>query len=162
MHILSTIIWARVIGKYVNIIFMIRSIASVRSSQVVLVAKNSPANARGIRDLRGVEFLGQEDPLGHGNPLQYYCLENPTARGAWQATVHGVAKSPTQLKTQHAWTQPLYRDELFLKTSAIGQWQKKSYCKLQKRKFPLVILFVAHDNKLCKNSSGFESPGLGG
>ena len=49
-----------------------------------------------------------------------------------------------------------------LKTSAIDQGQNKSYCKLQKRKFPLVILFVAHDNKLCKNSSGFESPGLGG
>ena len=45
---------------------MIRSIASVQSSQVVLEAKNSPANARGIRDLRGVEFLGQEDPLGEG------------------------------------------------------------------------------------------------
>ena len=33
-------------------------------------------------------------PLGeeHGNPLQYACLENPMDRGAWQATVHGVAK----------------------------------------------------------------------
>ena len=30
---------------------------------------------------------------GHGNPLQYSCLENPRDRGAWQATVHGVAKS---------------------------------------------------------------------
>ena len=35
---------------------------------------------------------------GHGNPLQYSCLENPTERGAWWATVHGVAKSWTQLK----------------------------------------------------------------
>ena len=47
------------------------------------------------------------------------------------------------------------------KASAIGQWQKKSYSKLQKRNFPLVILSIAHDNKLCKNSSGFESLGLG-
>ena len=38
-------------------------------------------------------FLGE----GNGNPLQYYCLENPMNRGAWQATVHGVAKSRTQL-----------------------------------------------------------------
>ena len=30
---------------------------------------------------------------GHGNPLQYSCLENPMGRGAWQATVHGVAES---------------------------------------------------------------------
>ena len=34
---------------------------------------------------------------GNGNPLQYSCQENPTAGGAWQAIVHGVAKSPTQL-----------------------------------------------------------------
>ena len=35
---------------------------------------------------------------GHANTLQYFCLENPIDRGAWQATVHGVAKSWTQLK----------------------------------------------------------------
>ena len=35
---------------------------------------------------------------GNHNPLQYSCLENPMDRGAWQATVHGVAKSQTQLK----------------------------------------------------------------
>ena len=34
---------------------------------------------------------------GNGNPLQYYCLENPMDRGAWQATVYGIAKSRTQL-----------------------------------------------------------------
>ena len=34
---------------------------------------------------------------GHGNPLQYSCLENPKDRGAWWATVHGVAKSWTRL-----------------------------------------------------------------
>ena len=32
---------------------------------------------------------------GHCNPLQYYCLENPMDRGAWQATIYGVAKSQT-------------------------------------------------------------------
>ena len=35
---------------------------------------------------------------GHGDPLQYSCLENPMDRGAWWATVHRVAKSPTRLK----------------------------------------------------------------
>ena len=38
---------------------------------------------------------------GHGNPLQYSCLENPMNRGAWQAMVHGVAKSRTQLSDFH-------------------------------------------------------------
>ena len=41
-----------------------------------------------------VRSLGQEEPLGEGigNPLQYSCLGNPMDRGAWWATVHGVAK----------------------------------------------------------------------
>ena len=40
-----------------------------------------------------------EDPLEEdGNPLQYSCLENPVDRGAWRVTVHGVAKSRTQLR----------------------------------------------------------------
>ena len=37
---------------------------------------------------------------GNGNPLQCACLENPMDRGAWRATVHGVAKSQTQLNTE--------------------------------------------------------------
>ena len=44
-----------------------------------------------------VRSLGQEDPLGEGNPLRYSCLKNPKDRGAWRATVHGVAKSQTRL-----------------------------------------------------------------
>ena len=44
--------------------------------------------------------LGQKDCPGggHGNPLQYSCLENPMDRGAWRATVHSVTKSRTRLK----------------------------------------------------------------
>ena len=41
--------------------------------------------------------LGRSSGEGNGTPLQYSCLENPMDRGAWQATVHGVAKSWTQL-----------------------------------------------------------------
>ena len=46
-----------------------------------------------------VQFLGREDSLevGHGNSLQYSCLENPVDRGAWWATVDGAAKNQTQL-----------------------------------------------------------------
>ena len=40
---------------------------------------------------------GRSTGEGNGNPLQYYCLENPMDRGAWLATVHGVAKSRTRL-----------------------------------------------------------------
>ena len=39
--------------------------------------------------------LGRPPGGGNGNPLQYSCLKNPVDRGAWQTTVHGVAKSQT-------------------------------------------------------------------
>ena len=41
---------------------------------------------------------------GNGNPLHYSCLENPMDRGIWWATVHGVAKSWTQLSNTHTHT----------------------------------------------------------
>ena len=52
-----------------------------------------------------IPVLGRSPEGGHSNPLQYSCLENPTHRGAWWATVHSVAKSQTwlkQLSMQHA------------------------------------------------------------
>ena len=57
-------------------------------------AKNLPA----MQETWG--SLGQEDPLEgeHGNPLQYFRLENPMDRGAWWATVHRVTKRWIQLK----------------------------------------------------------------
>ena len=44
-----------------------------------------------------VSGLGRSPAGGHGNPLQYSCLENPRDRGAWWAAVHGAAKSRTRL-----------------------------------------------------------------
>ena len=68
------------------------------SSQVVLVVKNPPANAGDIRDAGSIPGSGRFPGGGHGNPLQYSCLENPMDRGAWGATVDGVAKCWTRLK----------------------------------------------------------------
>ena len=50
-----------------------------------------------------VQSLGLEDPLGEGNGylLQHSCLDNSMDKGAWQATVHGVTKSQTQLSDFH-------------------------------------------------------------
>ena len=70
--------------------------------RVALVVKNLPANAGDIRDTRSVPGSGRSPGGGHGNPLQYSCLENPMDRGAWWATVQGVVKSQTQLKHTHA------------------------------------------------------------
>ena len=59
------------------------------------MVKNLPANAGDIRDMGSIPGLGRFPEEGHGNPLQYSCLENPTDRGTWWAAVHGVAKSWT-------------------------------------------------------------------
>ena len=66
---------------------------------VALVVKNSPANAGDLRDLR-VWSLGQEDPLEEGMATHSSILawRIPMDIGAWQAIVHRVAKSWTQLK----------------------------------------------------------------
>ena len=66
-----------------------------RASQVALVVKNPPANAGDVRDVGSIPGSGRSPAGGHGNLLQYFCLENPMDRGAWQATVHGVRKSWT-------------------------------------------------------------------
>ena len=68
-----------------------------RASQVALVVKNLPANAGNIRDVGFIPRSGRSPGGGHGNPFQFSCLKNPLDRGAWWATVHGVAKILTQL-----------------------------------------------------------------
>ena len=58
------------------------------------VVKKPLASAGGVCSIPG---LGRSPRGGNGNPLQYSCLGNPKKRGAWWTTVHGVAKSWTQL-----------------------------------------------------------------
>ena len=72
----------------------------MRVSQVALVVKNMPANAGDIRDVGSVPGLGRSPGEGHGNPLQYSCLEKPMDRGAWWATVHGLARVRHDLAAQ--------------------------------------------------------------
>ena len=55
----------------------------------ISAGKESACNAR---DLGSIPGLGRSPGGGHGNPLQYSCLENPMDRGAWQTTVHGVQR----------------------------------------------------------------------
>ena len=68
------------------------------------MVKNPPANAGDMRDRGLIPGLGSSLGGGHGNPLQYSCLENLMDRGPWRATVHGVAELDTlkQLST-HAY-----------------------------------------------------------
>ena len=68
------------------------------ASQVALVVKNPSANAGDLRGAGSYPESGRSPGGGHGNPLQYSCLENPMGRGAWWATIHRVTKSQIQLK----------------------------------------------------------------
>ena len=68
---------------------------------MVLVVKNPPANAGDARDVGSVPELGGSSGVRNGNPFQYFHLENPMDRGAWQATVHGISKVGHDWETKH-------------------------------------------------------------
>ena len=85
------------------IIIKVRSLPSgtevtyskVKASQVALVVKNPPANAQDVKHAGSTLGSGRSLGGGHGNPLQYSCLENSMDRGAWWATVREVTRSWT-------------------------------------------------------------------
>ena len=64
---------------------------------MALLVKNPPGNAGNIRHVSSIPGSGRSPGGGHGNPLQYSYLDNPMDRGAWWASVLGVAKIP------HGW-----------------------------------------------------------
>ena len=66
---------------------------------MTLVVKNPPAKTGDIRDAGSIPESGRSPGGGHGNPLQWSCLENPMDRGAWQAIVHRVTESDTTKTT---------------------------------------------------------------
>ena len=63
---------------------------------MVLVVKNPLANAGDARDVGSVPGLGGSSGVRNCNPFQYFHLENPMDRGAWQATVHGLQSDTTE------------------------------------------------------------------
>ena len=65
----------------------------VLNSQLALVEKNPPADAGDVSDVGSVPGSGRSPGEGNDNPVHCSCLENPMDRGAWWATVHGVAES---------------------------------------------------------------------
>ena len=68
---------------------------------MALLVKNLPASVGDVRDVGSMPGLGRSHGGGHGCPLQYSCPESPVDRGAWSATVHGVAKSWIPLTLMH-------------------------------------------------------------
>ena len=76
---------------------IINYIYEIGGSPGDIVVKNLPANAGNTREAGLIPGSGRFPGGGHGNPLQYSCLENPMDRRAWRATVHGVAKNWTRM-----------------------------------------------------------------
>ena len=62
---------------------------------VALVVRKPPASAGDVRDVGSIPGSGTSPGGGNGHPLQRSCLENPMDRGAWRATVRGIAESDT-------------------------------------------------------------------
>ena len=65
------------------------------ASLLAPLVKNPPAKAEDVRDVSSIPGLGRSPGGGHGNPLQFSCLENSMDKGAWWAIVRGVTKSQT-------------------------------------------------------------------
>ena len=92
----------RTLSKFFKVLnFTVRSVSSeLRASPWWLGGKESTYNA----DVGSIPGLGRSPGEGNGNPLQYFCLENPMDRRAWWATVHGVTRVGHDLVTK----APLY------------------------------------------------------
>ena len=82
--------------------------------------KNLPADAGDARDTGSIPGSGKSPAGGNGNRLQYSCLGNPMDRGAWRATVPGIAKNQTQPSMNTLIMIVVYTFKHFLK-DIIGQ-----------------------------------------
>ena len=108
------------------------------ASQVALAVKNPPAGAGDLGGVGSIPGSGRCPGVGHGNPLQDSCLENPMDREAWQATVHGVTQSQKQLKRLS-----IHMPILRFSTQEEAFWTSD----LQKCK----IMFAALSHYICSN-----------
>ena len=96
-------------------------------------------------DLGSIPGSGRSPGEGNGNPVQYSCLENPMDRGAWWATVHGVAKSQTRLSdltftfTFQQWPQGWKRSIFILMPNKGNAKECPVYC---------TIALISHGSKV--------------
>ena len=129
------------------------------ASLVAQVVKNPPA-----MPVTWVWPLGWEDPFGEGrcNPLQYSGLENSMDRGAWRATVHGVAKSQTGLNDFHFHSWRWSFNSFSVSWSCIWVLVVARVLILKKKKFTSLLqiswsVFLCYGHLAVKSSKGMES-----
>ena len=101
--------------------------------------KEPTYNVGDIRDTGSIPGLGRSPGGGHGNPLQYSCLGNPMDRGAWQSTVHGIAKSQAWLS--HKTTTAKSNSVI---SFSLGYWKDNSVFSLAM----LINVYVFKNNNL--------------
>ena len=95
LSLVSTYMWANSIRNFKN--SHLKKLGEVWGFPGGVSGKEPPTNAGDIRDAGLIPGWARVPGGGHGNPLEYSCLENPTDRGARWATVHRVAQSWTRL-----------------------------------------------------------------
>ena len=99
------------------------------------VVKNPPANAGDSGDVVLIPGSGRSPGEGNGNPLQYSFLRNPMDRGAWRATVHGVAKESDMTEHEQDRQNPVLLSSRKQETSE-GDWQRVRAVEGQKDQIP--------------------------
>ena len=98
------------------------------ASQVVLVVKNLPAKAGDIRDMGSIPESGRSPGGGHGNPLQYSCLENSMDRGAWWAPSIGLQRAGPDTHTITLWGDTINKiDESKAILGGMVVWDRVSW-----------------------------------
>ena len=93
-QIYSTLLWQPQERNYRALEHKQKYFPLSEAYQVALMEKNLPVNTgdRDVRDLGSIPVSGRFPGEGNSHPLQDSCLENSMERGAWWATIHGVAK----------------------------------------------------------------------
>ena len=92
--VMFTVLCAVITNIYFQRVWPQTEILYPFNNNLSLILPAAPGNLQSMHFwLLWICLIGE----GNGTPLQYSCLENPMDRGAWQATIHGVAKSRTQL-----------------------------------------------------------------
>ena len=112
----------------------------------MLVIKDPPASSGDIRDMGSVPGAGRSPGGGHGNPLQYSCLENPTDRGAWQAIIHKLQRDRydwRDLAHTHPITTPFQKFSTSFFCLCTKYYSAYSYLVLVE-----IILYLPHYEKV--------------
>ena len=114
------------------------------------MVENPPTNAGDTGNVGSIPGSGKCPGGGRGSPLQYSCLGNPTDSGAWRATVHGVAKSPTRLSTHTAAIRDVTYSTMSVVNTAVSYTAKlrvNSKSSHHKEKFFLFSFYQSE--KMC-------------